>query len=158
MSGFIDWMTKTLTRIRVKRNAPPSAKDVDELETRINFSLPKDYREILLYSNGTTFTSENEVFSLFDLEDIFLLNDDPDYSEKLQGLFIIGNDNGDSLYALDPHGIWDKGTMALFRLDSSALKKSTSQYLGANIKEVLLKINNGQSFSRLPSLEDGIDS
>ncbi len=95
-------------------------------------------------------------YFFFNIEDVFLLNDDPDYSDRLNGLFIIGNDNCSSLYVFDPHNNWGKGQMALFRLDSTAIKRSNSEFLGSNIREVLTKVNDGISFSKLPTLKDEV--
>ncbi|MDQ3140720.1 MAG: SMI1/KNR4 family protein [Bacteroidota bacterium] len=124
------------------------------LEKELNFRFPNDYREMLLHSDGMTLYGNDEVLSFYGTEDVSLVNYDPAYSDRLEGVIVIANDNGDSFYAIDPHNKWDKGEMALFRLDSCALRRGTSQYLGQDLREVITKMNEGVSFSALPAIDD----
>jgi hypothetical protein len=152
-TDFIEW-TKNNLGLRIEKDSSATEEEIAKLKKEFPLEFPEDYIELLLHSNGITFYNHHEAFSFYTVEDLLLLNDDPDYSERLEGLFIIGNDNGGSFYAFDPNDNWHKGQMAVFRMDRGALKRSNSQYLGADLREVLTKLNEEVQFHSIPTLSE----
>lgn len=152
---FYNWIQEKLLALEIEITDPATEADVSDFETKCSFRFPEDYRELLLFSNGLTVYGNKDVISFYTLEDLFLVNDDPIYSQHLEeGIFIIANDNGDSLYVYDRSNVWKHGSMGLYRMDAGSLKRYSTQYLGADLKDVLLKIRNGVEFDQLPYLSD----
>lgn len=83
-------------------NEPADEKTIKEVENSIGFSLPVQYREFMLYSNGAEGElGENSYLVLWPIEDIIPLNEAYEVSRYTPGILYFGSDGGDAAYAFD---------------------------------------------------------
>ncbi len=87
-NNFINWIKSDLPNVRIETNKSSDEKELAALEKEYSISFPEEYRSLLLYSNGATFYGHKAIFYFFNIEVVSLLNDDPDYSDRLNGLNI----------------------------------------------------------------------
>jgi len=82
---------------------PPAAQDVlKDLENNKNITLPKDYMEFMLYSNGAEGKiGPKSYLSIWPAEQILELNDEYEVKEFTPSLLYFGSDGGDMAYAFD---------------------------------------------------------
>ncbi|MDQ3141219.1 MAG: SMI1/KNR4 family protein [Bacteroidota bacterium] len=154
-SDFIIWIQQ-LPQLKWRFLDRTTEEKINELENEFKLAVPDDFKLLLLHSNGGTVYGSNNVFAWFNTEEIALINDDPSYTDYLNGLFLIGDDNGNSIFAYDPNNLWEKGHNAIFMLDDGSLSRKSSVYIASNIREMLSKMDEGIDFSALPWLGDTV--
>lgn len=97
----MDELVKSLTGLWCK-NPAATYDEIVAFEEGINFSLPIDFKEFLLWSNGGEGKFRNIYISLWSLNDISTLNHDYGIETYLGDRFIaIGSDGGPICFLLD---------------------------------------------------------
>lgn len=82
-------------------NQPCTQKSINDLEKNEKISLPSEYQEFMLCSDGGEGSIGDSYLSLWKIGDIVELNEDYGVDEFAPGLLIIGSDGGDTAYCID---------------------------------------------------------
>lgn len=83
-------------------NEPADEKEIKELENTLGYTLPIEYREFMLYSNGAEGELGAESYLvIWPIEDIISLNEAYNVSQYTPGILYFGSDGGDTAYAFD---------------------------------------------------------
>lgn len=128
-------------------------KTVENLEDNFNITLPAEYKELLIRSNGGELYGDNANVWLFDLQELNSVNTDPDFSDYLKGAFFFGDDEGDYFYYFDVENILGQGAWAVYSVSKGALKFRFSSYSAPNIKSFFARIINGDDILNEPFLD-----
>jgi len=82
----------------IKRNAPPSFKEIDDFLNHIQGKLPDGFIEFFSETNGAEIFREGSYIILWPLTDMIKLNQDYRVEEYAFDYFIFGSDGGDTAY------------------------------------------------------------
>ena len=75
----------------MEKNAPATKEDIQYVKKQINETIPKLYKEVLIYSNGISMS----LCVLYDTSTIIESYECNEFSINMPGYISIGNDNGD---------------------------------------------------------------
>jgi hypothetical protein len=95
-----DWSAVTGRKLHTR--APASAVDVSKLEASLNVSLPSDYKEFFLWSNGGEGDFGGLYLAMWSTDEVASLNELYSIRRRIGDDFIgVGTDGGDYCFAVD---------------------------------------------------------
>lgn len=81
---------------------PANKETISEVEKSIGFTLPNQYKEFLLHSNGIEVSiGQNSYLVIWPINDLIELNNAYEVAEFAPGLILFGSDGGDTAFAFD---------------------------------------------------------
>jgi len=103
------WITDLARSAKLKRAV--SEEEIRKVEAEQKFRFPKEYCELLLFSDGLYGPIGRNYLQIYSLQDALETNEK--FKEFTEGLFIFGSDGGGEAYAFDTRNGW-KIMMATF--------------------------------------------
>jgi hypothetical protein len=107
---------------------PATPEALAALEAKYHITLPADYRELMLVTNGCGLYGHRTKLNLELADDLLWHNEDPRFTTHLPGMFVIGDDNGDSIFYFDPTNHLEKSAYAVFMVELGVIGFPYSKY------------------------------
>jgi hypothetical protein len=82
-------------------NAPATNAAIDIAEKHFACSLPEDYKQLLLCSNGFEGNANDNYLVLWSIEELVTLNEAYNVKEFISDVIIFGSDGGEEAFAFD---------------------------------------------------------
>jgi len=132
--------------------SPQSSEELERLEELVGERLPDDYRAVLL-EVGPFQIRGPQIWIILELvEDVALSLDDDFQSERMPGIVMIGNDNGDYGYYYDVRDRQGRGKFALYCVDRGTLTFEQSRFVAPTLTEAIHLAQSGEDFRERPAL------
>ena len=122
---------------------PADKEDVLKLKQKFKISLPEDYEEILMFSNGGSLQGYKTAFILFSIMEVLALYKEYDLYENIPESLIFGGDGGGTLYCYDLR--YEKPSIFFVREDNIGYEKII--YNSPTLTETILKIVNNEKLN-----------
>jgi hypothetical protein len=137
----------TLDDILTKHNWPemttPGKVDTADIETKIGFELPNDYKYFISNYTGHETQMGQEFFKLWGKENLMLLNKEYKILEHLPATFGIGDNGGGELIAIEKLEIGDFRIILTPFID---LDRQFHIVIGESFTDFLLRIDKGEKW------------
>lgn len=146
-----DWDQRPAGRWEGSLPASPAA--VESAEANFGVQFPRDYRELLLASDGGELGCPRGSIMLERVEDLVDRNTEERYEIALPGMIVIGTDSGDAVYFYDPTNLLKHDAWALYWVDLGELGMENARFAGKDLGEVLRRIAAGVSFFDEPKID-----
>ena len=122
---------------------PASEEEVKKLEEKFKISLPKDYEEILRFSNGGSLHGYSTPFIMYSIIEVLALYKEYDLYENIPQSLIFGADGGGTLYCYDLR--LETPTIFFVREDDINYEKII--YEALTLTDTILKITNNEKLN-----------
>ncbi|WIV21156.1 SMI1/KNR4 family protein [Paenibacillus polygoni] len=76
-------------------------KDIQEIDSKLGFILPNDYKEIVKVLNGFEGTISNSYIVFWSVNEVIELNEGYGVDDFAPGIFLFGSDGGNQAYGFD---------------------------------------------------------
>jgi hypothetical protein len=153
-------VAELVERIRQLEMSPPctlyepaSLEKLTEVESKCGLSLPADYKQLMLHTNGVEVASPGIVMHLAPVEVLAGHNMTEEFHEYLPGMFVVGDDAGGAIYYYDPNNKLGYGTFALFLVRMGAMGFYYSVFVAKSIVEAIEQVLDGVCFFDRPYLK-----
>ena len=103
--------------VKIERNPPVDAGVMDAFLEAVPFTLPKDFLDFFIKSDGAEIRTEDYYVLLWPISEIMQLNEDYGVEEYAPGFFLFGSDGGGNAYAIE------KATGFIFELPFIGMSK-----------------------------------
>lgn len=137
-------MIKDIPKERLTTFEPASSEALLKIEKRFNIIWPKDHREVLLQTDGFSLISEYYNLILAHVKAIHKLNLDDWYKEALPNMFIIGDDESETLYFYDVQDCLNKGAYSVYAVPKDALFLENSVWVAKSLTELIYRLINNE--------------
>jgi hypothetical protein len=118
----------------LRKNHPATQDQIHKLQSELNISLPSEYVDFALVSNGADgAVGEVGYLSLWRIDEIIQLNKDYRVSDFAPGLVLFGSDGGGEAFAFDARD----AKMAIVQVPFVGMSLSEVQPLAKNFNEFL---------------------
>jgi hypothetical protein len=131
---------------------PATPESLLAIERKYKLRLPGDYRELMQVTNGFGLYGHRTQLNLEPADELFWHNEDPRFTAKLPGMFVIGDDNGDALFYYDPTNRLGKGIYAIFQVDFGMIGFPHSKHAAASLSELIEAILANEEIWEYPYL------
>lgn len=92
-------MNEVFSQLTLKSGA--STNEIEKAQSCLHVTLPDDYKDFLLKSNGAEGTVGNNYLVLWSVEEIIKLNEGYSVERLAPGLLLFGSNGGDEAYGFD---------------------------------------------------------
>jgi hypothetical protein len=150
MSAFTDSLQKQGDRWT--KHEPASTDAIERFEKESGVSLPQDYRDFLLWSNGGTLRGPQERFELLRIELMSDYLDDEDLQRDLPSMIVFGITDGGGIYFFDPENRFHRKPWAIYWGRMGYLEPSASRFAGEDLLAVAKRIVEGVDFFSEPEI------
>ncbi len=120
---------------------------IEEVENEFSISLPFDYKQLMLYSSGSTLYGSKSSIHMEPMDYIIGHNINEFFMEYIPGMLVFGDDGSQGIYFYDPAGTMGKGNFSIFYAFSNDLDIDSCLYLAPSLTEVFEKILAGDDFA-----------
>ena len=118
-------------------NEKTTPEELEKVEREYNVSLPNDYKEFILESNGAEGPIGKESYlAIWPINEIIELNNEYEVEEAQPGLIYFGSDGGDMAYAFDK-----TDNMSIVEIPFISIDVNDKKVLGTNFEEFLKQFN-----------------
>jgi hypothetical protein len=153
-------VAELVEKIRQLETSPPctlyepgSLEKLAGVESKCGLSLPADYKQLMLHTNGIGIYGFRTVMHLEPVEVLVGHNMTEEFHEYLPGMFVIGDDAGGDIYYYDPNNKLGYGIFALFLVPMGAMRFTRSVFVAKSIVEAIEQILDGVYFFNRPYLK-----
>ncbi|MBN2016296.1 SMI1/KNR4 family protein [Candidatus Dojkabacteria bacterium] len=124
---------------KVEKQEPANIQVIKDLEDKIDKKLPKDYKDVLLHTNGFVgAVGENGWFELWKAEEVIDKNHGYKFDIELPDILVVGSNQGGFKYGIDLR----KQPYRYMMVDPVSMKEDLFDG-GASFEELLVKIGEG---------------
>ena len=124
------------------------------VEQTFGFRFPDDFRAAMLWSDGFATKQRRSAMSVPRLKNLESDNMDEQYETYLPEMFIIGTDNGGSVYFLDPHDRLGNGKFAVYLVPLGEIGFDRAMLCGSSFTEAVEASLRNESFFDRPRLKE----
>jgi hypothetical protein len=150
---LIETLSKLEKRIFSKRD-PGDPHTLERVEKNHDLHFPDDFREVMLWTDGLDISYRRSPINVPKLDHLDTDNMEEEFEEGLPGMFIIGTDNGGSLYFFDPKGTLGRGTFAVYLVPQAEIGFDRAIFCGASFTETVEAVLRNESFFSRKRLKD----
>jgi hypothetical protein len=127
---------------------PADPDEVTKMEQEFGVRLPEDFRALLLYSNGGSLEGQKIEINIESVEGLYTQNYDEEFTERLPGTFVIGDDGVGGIFFYDPEARLGHGAYALFAVKLGVLGFDDAVFAAATLTEAVTLALGGADFRK----------